>query len=299
LALTWRLTDGEFLRNILFYTINRFRPIQVLDIIETVGEHFGYFALGLWGIRTRLRQLPRWAGTRQGFAAWAEALRANPAQAGFVILAIYLALASLLLITVLKAGSDINYFLEWCCLSALFAALTLADLLAPAGAPEAAVKRGRFALVALACMTVQAVGMLAIAGQDFAEQFTQRPGMDRLIALIAGAAKPVVGDDMVAILRGGQAVQLEPFIFAELTNKGAWDERPFIALILRRHFAFFVTEGHPGDNDAFDERYTPTVARAMVAAYPVQRYLAGYTLRFPAGQLPPLAASLPQSPPAP
>lgn len=298
LALTLRFTDGEFLRNILFYTINRFRPIQILDILETVGEHFGYFALGLWGIRIRLRQLP-WPGTKQGLSAWGQALRASPAQAGFVMLVIYLALASLLLITVLKAGSDINYFLEWCCLSALFGALTLADLLDPVGALAAVAKRRRFALAALACVAIQAIGMMAVAGQDFAEQFEKRPGMARLTALIAAAAQPVVGDDMVAIVRGAKVVQLEPFIFAELAKKGAWDERPFIGLIRQRHFAFFVTEGHPGDNDVFDERYTRTVAQAMMAAYPQQRYLAGYTVRFPAGKLPPLAESLPEPPATP
>jgi hypothetical protein len=235
LALTLRFTDGEFLRNILFYTINRFMPIQLLDIVETVGEHFGYFAVGLWGIRMRLRQLP---SVKQGFSLWAEALRASPAQAGFMILVIYLGLASLLLITVLKAGSDINYFLEWCCLSALFAALTLADLLKPVGTPVAVAKHRRFALAGLACIAAQAVGMMVLAGQDFAEQIEKRPGMAQLTALIAAAPQPVISDDMVAVIRGGKQVQWEPFIFAELAKKGAWDERPFIALIDARSFAF-------------------------------------------------------------
>ena len=294
LAVTYRLTDGEFLRNILFYTINRFRPIQGLDILEAVGNHFAYLVLAIWGIRMRLRRLP---GT-QGLAAWRQALRANPADAGFVMLLAYLVMATLLLITVLKAGSDINYFLEWCCLLALFAALTLASWLEPAGTPAAFAKGRRFALVGLAAAAVQAAAMMAITGQDLGEQVRGRSGLPRLTALIAAAPAPVISDDMVAVVRGGKPVQWEPFIFAELAKKGTWDERPFIALIGKRHFAFFVTEGHRGDGDVYDERYTPEISQAMEAAYPVRRSLAGFTVHFPAGPLPPLAAGLPSPPPS-
>lgn len=289
LAVTERLTDGEFLRNILFYTINRFRSIQALDILEAVGNHFGYLALALWGIRLRLRQLPG----KRGLSAWAQALRASPAQAGFAMLLSYLVLATLLLVTVLKAGSDINYFLEWCCLLALFAALALAEMLDGAGAAAAVARRRRLALLALGGIVIQAIAMMGIAAHELAEQLEKRPEMARLTALIAAAPGPVIGDDMVAIVRGGKTVQWEPFIFAELARKGAWDERPFIALIRNRRFAFFVTEGHPGDGDVFDERYNPPISQAMLAAYPVERSLAGYTVHFPAGRLPLLAASLP------
>ena len=161
------------------------------------------------------------------------------------------------------------------------------------GAPAAVDKRRRFAVLALAAIVLQAIAMMAIAGQELAEQLQKKPEMVRLTALIAAAADPVISDDMVAVVRGGKAVQWEPFIFAELAKKGAWDERPFIALIGNHRFAFFVTEGQPGDSDVYDARYTPTISRAMLAAYPIERSLAGYTLHFPEGKLPPLAATLP------
>jgi hypothetical protein len=78
-------------------------------------------------------------------------------------------------------------------------------------------------------------------------------------------------------------VQWEPFIFAELAKKGAWDERPFIALIDARSFAFFVTDGHRGDGDVYDERYTSRVLDAIDRSYPVKTKLAGYTLHYPGG----------------
>ena len=294
LGVTYLFTDGEFLRNILFYTINRFRPIQTLDILEAVGNHFGTLVLAAWGIRLRLRSFP----ARQGFAAWRQGLRASPADAGFAMLVVYLVLATLLLITALKAGSDINYFLEWCCLLALFAALALVDLLTPAHRRGAAAKPSRMAVLAVAAVAIQAVAMMGIAGNDLAQQLRKRQDMALLAALIANAPGPVVGDDMVAIVRGGKTVQWEPFIFAELAKKGTWDERPFIKLIGGHRFAFFVTEGHRGDSDVYDERYTRAISQALEAAYPVRRSLGGYTLHFPPGPLPALAADLPNPPPS-
>jgi hypothetical protein len=72
----------------------------------------------------------------------------------------------------------------------------------------------------------------------------------------------------------------EPAIFAELASKGIWDERPFIARVRRGEFAFFVTRGDRG-GVLFQNRYTPTVADAMDAAYPVRRRMAGYVLHLP------------------
>jgi hypothetical protein len=85
---------------------------------------------------------------------------------------------------------------------------------------------------------------------------------------------------MVLLLRSGKDVLWEPAIFAELASTGAWDQRPLVAQIKARRFAFFVTDGGRGE-PMFDSRYTPAVADAMDAAYPRQRRLAGYYLHYP------------------
>jgi hypothetical protein len=57
-------------------------------------------------------------------------------------------------------------------------------------------------------------------------------------------------------------------------------------------YAFFATDGHQGDGDEFDSRYSSAVAAVIARAYPVERHLAGYTLHFPAAPLPSYAAGL-------
>ena len=114
----------------------------------------------------------------------------------------------------------------------------------------------------------------------------QRAEMQTLVSLVKQAQKPVISDDMVAVLRGGKAVQWEPAIFAELAHKGVWDERPFVAMIASGQFAFFVTEACPGDKVLYEPRYNRAVTDAMMAAYPVQRVLGEYHLHFPKGALP-------------
>ena len=107
--------------------------------------------------------------------------------------------------------------------------------------------------------------------------------MEVLRDQIAAAPRPVVSDDMVLLRRAGVPVQWEPAIFAELANTGDWDERPFVALIRQRHFAFFVTSGQRGQR-LFDSRYNRAVADAMDAAYPVKRIVADYIVHLPAAE---------------
>lgn len=288
LALVTAVTQGEFLHHLLSYTINEFRLGQALDIVNALGMHLIYFGLSLWVIRRRLAPWPGWR-TRQERIALRGFLRDNPGEAGFLMAAVYLILATLLLITALKAGSMINYFLDWACLTALLASLALAELLArPVGG-----KAGRAGTLALALVALQSFATLWLVGADFAGKRAQAGELSVLTRLVAEARGPVISDDMVAVVRSGKPVQWEPFIFAELAKKGVWDERPLIRLIEQRHFAFFVTEGYPGDHDLYDERYNPAVSNAIRAAYPVERRLAGYTLRFPADRLPALARALP------
>jgi hypothetical protein len=119
-------------------------------------------------------------------------------------------------------------------------------------------------------------------------------GTERLVRLVEDAPQPVISDDMVAVVRARKRVQWEPFIFAELAKKGVWNERLLTDRITVGRFAFVVTQGHPGDRDVYDERYTPTVTAAIKAAYPQNLALGDYTLHFPRGRLPSYAADLVQ-----
>lgn len=289
LAGVMRLTDGGFLLHIVTYTITKFKLGLFVDILEAFGIHFAFCAIAFWGIAVRWRRLQSRIAA-QG-ADRRQYLRDNPSDARFLMALAYLVLATLLLAAVLKRGSAVNYFLEWAYLIGLFAGLGLLDIVAEARENPAA-RGNRFAPLILWAVAVQAFGLFWIIGEELSAKSEKRAELGRLVALVKAAPQPVISDDMVAVLRGGKTVQWEPFIFAELAGKGAWDETPLVDRIRAQKFAFFVTEGYSGDNKYYDERYDAAVAGAIRTAYPLHRRLAGYNLHFPGPTLPAYAEDL-------
>lgn len=286
-ALTW-LTGGGFLRHVLFYNINRIDPAGWDEIGKMLNSHGLYAGVALAGVVFVLTDLtPKRDGWRTTYAQ----LRASPPLAGQAMALLYLVITTLMLLMALKSGASYNYFIEWCCLLALFVGLQLAGAAGLAlGEPRAATSKVLLALLP-AVVAYQAHTLGAIAALRCHSELRNSPESARLAALVRAAPGPVIADDMIAVLRGGKDVIWEPAIFAELASAGVWDERHFVAKIKAGDFAFFVTDGEPGQS-IFDDRYSPAIANAIRAAYPVERRLAGRHIRFPAGPLPTYAADL-------
>ena len=287
LAAVVDLTHGGFLKHIILYNINRFDPQKWSYLLKELGYHCGLLAAALWAIRRRWKTL-HLSGDASTLIG---RLRSDPAAAAFCILVLYFLLTTIMLGLVFKSGSALNYFLEWLGLVSSFVGLEIADMLARLRAPGAnAIGAGE--VVLLWALALQLVLLVLLVKLDFNDRVHDRRDLERLQTLIVAAPRPVIGDDMVAILRAGKPVLWEPSIFTELAAKGVWDERPFLAMIRAHRFAFFVSED-PG-SAKYDSRHSPGVRQALAAAYPQVRYLAQYELRFPAGPLPADAASLPR-----
>ncbi|MEO5613129.1 MAG: hypothetical protein ABIT68_10375 [Sphingomicrobium sp.] len=277
-ALTWS-TDGGFIRHVFLYNINRFEASRLLQIVSVTVLHFFYFAAAAIGLWFHLRD--RWPAYRG--ASWTgirDRLRAEPADAALLLVLAYFTLATAMLITIAKVGSNINYLVEWMCVLAVLVGLSMRQAAVAIGRTSTTQQRPSSAVLLAAILP------LLVAYQAYKlpvpDQTRRRPVAEtqRLVALVRAAERPVISDDMVILLRADKAVEWEPAIFAELASKGKWDERPFVRLIEAHHFAFFVTEGDRGQT-LFDSRYTPAVAGAIASAYPVERHLAGYTLHLP------------------
>ncbi|MBU6268230.1 MAG: hypothetical protein KGN34_11860 [Sphingomonadales bacterium] len=273
-------THGEFLRHIALYNLNRFSWLAGLDIPITIGMHFGLALAAAIGLVPRVR----------GLAAkgWLARLRTEPRDAALAILAAYLAIATAMLGLMFKSGSTINYFLEWTALIAIGAGLAVADFIGSAQAGS------RHAWLAAApwLVAAQTLAGVVLIETDYPEHAAQRGDFERLAAAMRAAPGPILSDDMVLLLRAGKPVVLEPAIFAELSAKHVLDDRPVLAMLERRGFAMLLTEGGPGEA-IFDSRYTPTMRRAMRAAYPREVRLANdYVVHLPAGPLPEWANAL-------
>lgn len=278
-------SDGQFFQHIIMYNVNRIDISNGLHSFKVVSGAWAYCVIALWAIQARLGRFlsARGAGPRPNLR---QRLLASPSEASFAMVLVYFGMATLMLALVFKSGSSDNYYLEWEFLLGLLAGLALFEAaFAPREAPQPTVQRW-VAGAALGYIAWLSVMMFWNFSVYYSMVTSTRSEMQALVSLVRQAEKPVISDDMVAVLRGGKSVQWEPAIFAELAHKGIWDERLFVRMIETGKFAFFVTESCPGDKVLYDPRYNRAVSDAMMAAYPVQRALGEYHLHFPKGGIP-------------
>ena len=280
-ALTW-WTDGGFIRHIFLYNINRFEAWRLQWVATATALHSVYFGVAAIGLWWRLRDcLPAYRGA--SLAGIRDRLRAVPADAALFLILVYFTLATAMLITIAKSGSNQNYLIEWLCVLAILVGLAMREAAVAVIGASVAAARPRSPPFLLSAILPVAVAVQVLMLPPMPDQTDRGPIADiqGVVTLVREARRSVISDDMVILLRAGKEVEWEPAIFAELASKGMWDERPFVRLIRNHQFGFFVTVGDRGDW-LFDSRYTPAVADAIESAYPSERHLAGYTLHLPA-----------------
>jgi len=276
-------TGGGILRHLILYNINRFDFVSLAIIPAMIEREFLFFAavaVGLGHVLSRrlaaYRELPSWNDKRTRLAG-------SPSDATLLIVLLYFAAKTLMTLLVAKSGANANYLMEWMIVGAVFIGPAVSEAAALAVGSRREVPPSWLTILVPAALGVPALAM-AIAparGLPVAAERQHRLELDRLSAIVRAAPRPIISDDMVILLRSGKDVLWEPAIFGELASTGAWDERPFVALIRARRFSFFITEGDHGDPQ-FDSRYTPAVAAALYTAYPRRCRLGGYVIHLPA-----------------
>lgn len=276
------VTEGRFVRHIFLYNVNRFDPGRLTSILGQMLSHCFFVAALAIGFAQRVRAGRADYRGVSGIAAWRARLNASPADVFFLMITLYAALAGFIALGVAKSGSNVNYFIEGMAVLAVLLGIMTRDAANAALGLTSVRARGKFGHPLFIPLLI---GLQAVMGPPRNEHLDYRDPariaeMEVLRDMIASASRPVVSDDMIVLRRAGAPVQWEPAIFAELAKTGDWDERPFINLIRKQHFAFFVTAGRRGQR-LFDSRYNSDVADAMDAAYPVRLRLAYYTVRLP------------------
>jgi hypothetical protein len=206
------------------------------------------------------------------FREFRQRLSSSPASAMSLAILIYLTLATLMLASIAKSGSNLNYMIEWFAIIAILVGLRVADVSKSVGKGEQQPVYAVFLLVALGIQ-------IAVIPQYRAEAQTEAE-LGLLSGLVRSAEKPVISDDMVLLLRSGKEVMVEPGYVAELSGVGYYDNSNYIEKIRNGEFAFFVTHGERGDR-MFDSRHSPDVAGAIYAAYPRKHQIGGLTLHLP------------------
>ena len=273
LTLCW-LTHGGFFRHIFLYNINRLDTDRLAWIVYVAAAQALYVAIAAFVFIRRMSDI---RSKYRGVENFRAALATNPADIRLLIAAAYLLVSTLMLLLVAKSGSNVNYFLDWFFAFGLFAAMAPSEV--ARGFRDKPELRTMLGVGIPACLAIGALLAPMPKTGDGADS-PHAHQLAQLARVIASAKKPVISDDMVVVIRGGQDVVWEPAIFAELASTGRWDQRPFIQRIRNHEFAFFITLDDEGKS-TFRHRYNPAVARAIDTEYPVQQEIGGLVVRRP------------------
>jgi hypothetical protein len=269
-ALAWLewVTAGGFLRHIISYNINTWSFALVLTRLRFQVSYAVLLAVAIVGLAALwLRRGDRTDGETSKYSILVP------------IVSVWLALGLIMMVaTVGKTGSDVNYFIEPMCVCAVAAGLLIGlcwqAVVGSPGRRDMALRLGLvFATLALVavmakrrptCYAVQSPALLAI--------------QQNLVQEIAKQDRPVLSEDMVLSLRAGREVPIELAIFHELAVMGQWDQRRLTDLIDSHAFAFLVTTP---DKIYTPLRYTPEVMAAIERAYPRVQTRGPYAVRYP------------------
>ena len=287
LAILVYQTEGRFIRHILLYNINvfDFSRLYIGFLILIIHAYLIIpavvaISVGISRASSVLRPLS-WGGRR-------TAILSNQDLLTFLAILSYFSLSSPMLLLFAKEGAAGNYAIEWFLTVCMLIGVILFDSAGVLSGQEpqlSPVKRQALHIRAIGIPLLIALHVLAFdyffsTYQLINNNPSQLLELKGLSERIQKSQKPVISDEMVMILRGGQRVVWESAIFAQLEKVGLWDQLPFEAQIRRKEFAMFITEGVRGD-ELFDGRYSPAIADAMEAAYPVKQKIAGFTLHLP------------------
>jgi hypothetical protein len=273
-VLSWA-TDGNFLRHIILYNVNRVDPAALASLAGPILQHAIYVALAFAGAFLLIRRNRSLWQIRQDHVA---------AVAGTVAAIAYFVIKILMLPMVMKSGASFNYMIEWFCSVAILAGIATLPALRTVVAhfreqdirPDASIALPCAVLLAVAVQTAQ-LPRVVLTPQEAAKESAQvQPAVD----LIRHSTKPVISDDMTLLIRAGHPVDWEPAIAAELGATGRYDQAGFVRMIREKRFGLFLTEGKRGEY-TYDSRYNPPVADAIASAYPREYALGRFTVHAP------------------
>lgn len=272
-ALAWLewLTAGGFLRHIITYNINTWTFGFLIHRLRFQASYAVLLVLAVIGLAVL------WLRRRDE----APPLGADATRYNLVvpIISVWLLFSLIMMVATLgKTGSSVNYFIEPMCVCAVAVGLLIGlcwqAVVGSPGRRDMALRLGLiFAAVALVgvmvkrrpvCYVVQDPGLLTI--------------QENLVREIAKQDRPVLSEDMTLSLRAGREVPIEPAILRELTVMGRWDQRRLLDLINAHSFAFLVTTP---DKISTPLLYTPEMLAAMERAYPRVQTRGPYAVRYP------------------
>ncbi|MEO1723465.1 MAG: hypothetical protein AAFR84_13780 [Pseudomonadota bacterium] len=266
------LSGGRFLTHVVGYNINPFQIGQLRHVEEFIAADGAVVLAGLGAMVALLVQTGSML-MRVGPRAFLQEMRQERGL-HFTVFALLLFLAaSATLPLVLKKGSNVNYLMEWVVALVMLATLALGRLFAT----RALTTRSPL----IAAILVAVLGASGARGYVFWDYSVLPGGRNAgLDQMIAEAEKPVISEEMVAVLRAGKEVLWEGAIHGHREAFGRYDSTPLIERIERDDFAFFVIRTTVEDGREHAS-FPETVLAAIREHYPQRQRYGGYVAYLP------------------
>jgi hypothetical protein len=275
------VTDNGFLTHILLYNLNRITPALLGGVLlEQIVARSMLIALAVLGAVASWREIRRITAGANTLALVRHTLVRDRAAVTALVMLLFLAIKTIMLLGMMKSGSSYNYMIEWLSAVTVFAGVSTGPLISFA--------TGRHMFHANRLIT----GAIALVGLPLQLIFTSpvfpnahitalnAQAYVPIVALIRASARPVISDDMTLLIRAGKDVEWESAITAELAHKGIYDQATFADLVRAHCFAFFLVEGNT-DTQPFVSRYNLPVAAAILSAYPREETVGKFVLHLP------------------
>jgi hypothetical protein len=264
-ALAWLewLTGGGFLRHILAYNVNTWKFAWLVSRLREVAIYSILLAAAVAGLAAS------WHGP-----GTAKRSIIVPLVSVWLLLSLVMSVA-----TVGKIGSAGNYFIELICVCAvavgMLVGLCWQAVIGSQGSRDVVLRVG------LVCLAFSLVAVMVKRPPYYLTHNLDPETTairENLVREIARQDRPVLSEDMVLSLRGGQEVPIELAIFHELAQVGVWDQRHLLDLIDTHSFAFLITTT---DKIYSPHWYTPELLAAMARAYPRVETRGPYVVHYP------------------
>ena len=263
-------TGGGFWHHVFEYNIHtRFYFQQVIEWIlsqkpDALGVLVGVMAFAfLWWTEST-------ANLARNLNGWVDAIRQSRRLCALVIVSLWFVLASAQLVSLGKWGIGSNYFIEWLCITAVPTGMVASLAWERVGIRDEVVRFAGLAGLLLSLAVAEHVLHRPLFTHRIVNDPNEIAPRVHLVNLIRKNPKPSLSDDMVLLVRAGQAVPLEPVIFNNLAATGIWDQRPFLKLIQNHAFGLVILAEREG------EVFTSEIASAIQNSYPLVEHVGNY-----------------------
>jgi hypothetical protein len=274
-------TNGEFIRQIIFYNVNRTQMGRLEWVLTMFSQHVAFISVAIFAIGLRTHRCWKKYRTCIDFADFRRVLAGNESDSQFLMVSMYFVMATPMLLAIVKVGSSYNYFLEWLCAVTLLVGLAMREPVLYLTSKNGNGTRSLLAIALPLLVAFQAFVLPDVPIDSWRTNAARRVELNQLFQMVRSARKPISSDEMVMLVRAGKTLPWEPAMYSELGTIGVWDQKPFVRKIRNGDFSFFIT-AYDGKGAIFGGCYNQAVADAIAVAYPFKRKLGGYTVRLPA-----------------